>query len=87
MAHHSAAKKSLRQVEKRTALNTQRKSRVRTFLKNVRLAIESGKKEEANKRLQLAESEMTKAKNRGIYKKNTVSRTISRLSQKIKNIS
>jgi len=87
MAHHSAAKKSLRQVAKRTALNTQRKSRVRTFLKNVRLAIESGQKKEASEKLRLAESEMTKAKQRGIYKKNTVSRTISRLSQKIKKIS
>ncbi len=86
MAHHSAAKKSLRQVVKRTSLNTHRKSRVRSFLKNVHLAIEGGKKEEAKTSLRTAESEMSKAKKRGIYKKNTVSRIISRLSKKIKTL-
>lgn len=84
MAHHKQAKKRIRQTERRTEVNRARRGRVRTFIKKVESAIEAGKREEAATALRTAESEMMKAAGKGIYKKLTASRKISRLSQRIK---
>ena len=84
MANHDSTKKSVRKNLKRTAINKNRKSRVRTFLKKVEEAIVTGNKESANKALAAAQSELMKAVNKGVFKKNTASRKISRLSARIK---
>ena len=44
MPHHKSAEKRLRQTETRTAVNRARLSRVRTFVKKVETAIDSGDK-------------------------------------------
>ena len=84
MANHTSTKKSIRQNAKRTLINKNRKSRVRTFLKKVEEAIAGGDKAKSNEALKAAQSEMMKAVNKGVFKKNTASRKISRLSARIK---
>jgi len=86
MAHHSATLKSIRQNVKRTERNKTRISRVRTFVKQVETAITSGKKDAANEALRTAESEIMKAVSKGIIKKETASRKVSRLSARVKAI-
>ena len=84
MANHKSAKTRIVRNSKRAMINGMRRSRVRTFVKKTDALIASGNKEEAVKAFQVAESEMMRAAQKGVFHKNTASRTISRLAQKIK---
>jgi small subunit ribosomal protein S20 len=84
MANTASARKRIRQTATRTARNQARKSRVRTFVKNVELAIASGDKAAAQSALQAAQPEMQRARGKGIGHANTVARKLSRLSARIK---
>ena len=84
MAQHKSAEKRIRQTERRTEVNRARRSRVRTFIKGVESAISSGNKEEATNALRLAQPEMMRAVSKGVLKKTTVARKMSRLSARIK---
>jgi small subunit ribosomal protein S20 len=83
MPHHKSAEKRLRQTEKRTVVNRSRMSRVRTFVKNVETAIESGDKVAAQSALQLAQPELHRATTKGVLHRNTVARKLSRLASRI----
>jgi small subunit ribosomal protein S20 len=87
MAHHHSAKKRIRQTLKRTAINRSRRSRVRTFIKRVELAVAAGDAEQARSALQAAEPEIRRAVGRRVLKLNTASRRISRLSKKVNSMS
>ena len=65
-------------------INGARRNRVRTFVKKVIALINANDKEAASVAFKVAESEMMRAAQKGVFKKNTASRTISRLAQKIK---
>lgn len=84
MANHKSAKTRIVRNNKRSMINGARRSRVRTFVKKVDALIASADKEAATAALKVAESEMMRAAQKGVFKKNMASRTISRLSQKIK---
>ncbi len=84
MANHKSAKTRIRRNDKRSVINGMRRSRVRTFVKKVVALIAAGNKEEATVAFNVAQSEMMRAAQKGIFHKNMASRTISRLAQKIK---
>ena len=84
MANHKSAKTRIRRNDNRSMINGMRRSRVRTFVKKVDALIAAGNKDEAATALRIAESEMMRAAQKGVFHKNTASRTISRLAQKIK---
>ena len=84
MANHAQAKKRTRQIARRTITNGIRRTRVRTFIRKVEEAIESGDKSAAVTALQVAQPEMARSAQKGIFHKNTISRKISRLSSKVK---
>lgn len=84
MANHKSAKKAIRQIERRTIVNRNRVSRVRTALKKVQLLIQSGNQLEARAALVLAEKEMMRGVSKGVFHLNTAARKISRLSQHVK---
>jgi small subunit ribosomal protein S20 len=83
MPHHKSAEKRLRQTETRTAVNRSRMSRVRTFVKKVETAIETGDKVAAQSALQEAQPELHRATSKGVMHRNTVARKLSRLSARI----
>ena len=83
MPHHKSAEKRLRQTEKRTATNRARMSRVRTFVKKVEVAIDTGDKEAAQLALRTAQPELHRATTKGVLHKNTVARKLSRLAARI----
>ena len=86
MANTKSAKAKIREILKKTDVNKSVRNRYRTFIKKVELNIVNGEKEQAQKTLKLAESEIMSAVSKKIVHKNTAARKISRLSSKIKSI-
>ena len=86
MANTSSAKKRVRRDERKTVTNVNRRSRIRTFLKRVEIAIETGDIDAANAALKSAQPELMRGVPRGVVNKNAASRKISRLSRRIKAI-
>jgi small subunit ribosomal protein S20 len=84
MAHHKSALKRIRQTDRRTEVNRARRSRIRTFIKKVESAIAEGNQKAATQALRDAEPEIMRGVTKGVLKKNTAARKVSRLSQKIK---
>lgn len=84
MAHHKSAKKRIRRNLRRAAINGARISRIRTFVKNVELAIAGGDKEAAQTAYKQAQPELHRGVNKGVLHRNTVARKLSRLSARIK---
>ncbi|MEO9515978.1 MAG: 30S ribosomal protein S20 [Paracoccaceae bacterium] len=86
MANTPQAKKRARQNEKRFAVNKARRSRIRTYLRKVEEAIESGDKAVAEAALKLAQPELMRGVSKGVYHKNTAARKMSRLSARVKSL-
>jgi|TARA_B110000881_G_scaffold202688_1_gene202826 small subunit ribosomal protein S20 len=86
MANHISSKKRIRRNSRMEIVNKIRKNRVRTFIKKVELAIEKGDKSLAQNAFVEAQPEMHRSITKGVFKKNTISRKLSRLSTRIKNI-
>ena len=86
MANTSSAKKRIRRDERKSHINISRRSRIRTYIKRVEAAIEEGNKDAASAALKEAQPEMMRGVSRGVYKKNTAARKISRLSHSINKI-
>ena len=87
MANIKSAKKRVLVNEKKAAQNQMIKSAVKTEIKKVRAAIEAGNKEEAAKALLAATSAIDKAESKGVIKKNTASRKVSRLALAVNKLS
>ncbi len=83
MANTPQAKKRIRRNESRAAVNGARMSRIRTFLKKVESAIESGDGAAAKAALAGAQPELARGVARGVIHKNTASRKMSRLSKRV----
>ncbi len=89
MAHHKSAKKRIKTNEKRRLRNKQYLSRVRTAVKNFRLAAAS--KEIDREKLQAvfraAQSLLARAQRKKTMPKNTVARKTKRLHLLLKKVS
>jgi small subunit ribosomal protein S20 len=83
LANHKSAEKRVRQSEKRYQRNLATKRSVRTRERKLRLAITSGKKDEAQTLLREFQSALGKAAQKGLYKIGTLSRKVSRLSAQV----
>ena len=84
MANTKSAEKRIRQIEKRTARNRARRSRIRTFVKKVELAIASGDQSAAREAFRSAQPEIARGVTKGVLHRNTAARKISRLAHRIK---
>lgn len=87
MANTTSAKKATRKIARRTAVNKNRRSRVRTFLRKVEEALAAGNKEEAQTAFAAAQPELMRAASKGVFHRNTASRKVSRLAQRVKALS
>lgn len=81
------SKKRARQNERRYQINKARRSRIRTYLRRVEEAIESGDQSAAKEALQAAQPELMRGVTKGLMHKNTASRKMSRLSNRVKSLS
>ncbi len=84
MANTTSAKKAVRKIARRTAVNRSRRSKMRTFVRKVEDAIASGDATAAQVALATAEPIMMRAAQKGVVHKNTASRSISRLTRRVK---
>lgn len=84
MANTTSAQKMVRKIARRTAVNKSRRSRVRTFIKKLDVALQAGDRDGALTAFRTAESEIMRAVSKGVMHKNTASRKVSRLSKRVR---
>lgn len=87
MANTPSARKRVRQIARRTEINTARSSRIKTFIRRVEEAIASGDADQAKSALQAAQPEIMRGAGKGIMHANTASRKVSRLAKRVKALS
>ena len=83
MANHVSALKRARQTEKKTTVNRNNKSRLRTAVRRFREALASGNPEQAKTLYSDTVSVLDKSVKKGVLHKNTASRYKSRLSARL----
>lgn len=81
MAHHSSTKKAIRKTVTKTAVNRSNRTKIKTYIKKVFSADNAA---DASKALIVAQSELMKGVSKGVIKKNTASRKISKLAKMLK---
>ncbi len=86
MANTSSAKKATRKIARRTEVNKNRRSRVRTFIRKVEEALAAGNKEQAQEAFAAVQPELMRAASKGVLHRNTASRKVSRLAQRLKSL-
>lgn len=86
MANTTSAKKASRKIARRTKINTNRRSRMRTLVRKVEEAITGGDAKLARAALQAAEPAIVRAAQNGVIHRNTASRTVSRLTARVKKL-
>ncbi len=86
MANTAQARKRARQSDKRNEHNVALRTKLRTFIKKVVVAIAAGNKTTANDAYKDAQPVIDKMCNKGIIHKNKAARHKSRLSQQIKKM-
>ncbi len=87
MANHASAEKRARQNVKRRVINRARKGEMRTAIKSVLTAVDTGDADAASVALKSAVSLIDRAGQKGVIHRNQASRRVSRLTAQVKNIS
>jgi small subunit ribosomal protein S20 len=82
VAQHIQAEKRNRQSKRRALRNKMIKTGVRSVIKKLELALASAKPAEVQALLKLAISRLDRANSKGVMKRRTSSRAISRLARK-----
>lgn len=83
MANTPSAKKAARKIERRTEVNKNRRSRMRTFVRKLEDALATGDRDAATVAFKAAEPEIMRAAQKGVLHKNTASRKVSRLASRV----
>lgn len=83
MANHKSALKRAKQSEDRRLRNRARKTRMKTAIRGLEEAIAAGSRDAMLERLQQAISLIDRTAGKGVIHKNTASRKISRLTQRV----
>ncbi len=86
MANHKSAIKRNKQSVVRNARNTHIRSTLRTFVKQIRVAVANGDSQGARDALERAIPYIDKAATKGIIHKATASRKISRLNKLVNSV-
>ena len=86
MANIKSAKKRIKVIAKKTLRNKMIKSRTKTAIKKVVVAVGGGDKEAANAALLQAVSSIDRACSKGVYHRNNAARKKSRLTKMVNKI-
>ncbi|WP_028243905.1 30S ribosomal protein S20 [Pseudobutyrivibrio ruminis] len=86
MANIKSAKKRVQVAAIRTERNKAIRSEVKTYVKRVEAAVESGDKAVAESELKAAIKVIEMAGSKGVYHDNTVSRKVSRLTKLVNKL-
>ncbi len=80
MPNHKSAEKRVRQSEKRRVINRSHRTKVRTYIKKLRTALDSGVKQDIDQVLPEAISVIDKSVQKGVLHANAAARYKSRLT-------
>ncbi|MET0239269.1 MAG: 30S ribosomal protein S20 [Sphingobium sp.] len=83
MANTPQAKKRIRRNARRAEINGARISRIRTLVKKVEAALETGDKTAAQTALTAVQPELARGVARGVLHQNTASRKFGRLTKRV----
>ena len=87
MPNHKSAEKRDRQNVKKRAVNKNNKSKLRTQIKKLRVALAGNDKNQSTELLSPTVSLIDKAVNKGILHRNTAARHKARLTSHVNNLS
>jgi small subunit ribosomal protein S20 len=83
MANTPQARKRIRRNGRRTEINRDRVSRIRTFVKKVEAALDAGDKSAAVAALSAVQPELARGVAKGVLHKNMAARKFSRLTKRV----
>ena len=88
MANIKSAKKRIKVIDKKTALNRVRKSQVKTAIRRFEEAVAAGNREEAvaTQRFQFAQKKISQVASKGTIHKNAAARKVAKLAQKLNSM-
>ena len=86
MANIKSAKKRILTSNKKAEANKAVKTGVKTAVKKVNAAVESGDKAAAQEALKAASSTINRAASKGVLHKNNAARKVARLSEKVSKL-
>jgi small subunit ribosomal protein S20 len=86
MANHKSAEKRAKQTIKKTERNRYYKTRLKNIVRAVHEAVEAGDKTKANEAFKVANQSIHKFASKGILKKATAGRKVSRLNKLVKTV-
>ena len=86
MANIKSAKKRIIQTERRTEVNRSRRSDMRTYVKQVEMAIVAGDAAAAQSAFAETEPRLMRCAQKGLLHRNTAARKLSRLSKQIRGL-
>jgi small subunit ribosomal protein S20 len=87
MANHPSALKRYRQSEKRQAINTTNRHKLKTQLRKLKTAVAAKKADDAKGLLPQTFRLIDKSVQKGVIKKNTAARYKSRLAKSVNSLS
>ena len=83
MPNHKSAEKRVRQSERRRLINRNNRTKLRTSIKKLRVALEGGDAQAAGGLLPITVSEIDKAVKKGALHRNAAARHKSRLTSRV----
>jgi len=86
MPNHKSAEKRVRQNEKRKAINRGHRTKVRTYIKRLRSALEAGEKQTVTSILSETISVIDKSVQKGVLHANAAARYKSRLTSQANQV-
>jgi len=86
MPNTKSAINRVKRVKKQTLVNKLRRNKYKAAVKKIQKMIAKGDKKEINDYFPKFQSELSKIAKTGIIKKKNISRKVSRISKKIKNL-
>ena len=84
MANTKSAKKMVRKITRKTAVNKARRTQMRTTVKKLEEAIASGDKTAASAAFKVAEPQLARSAQNGVVHQKTASRKTSRLAARVR---
>ncbi|RKD30868.1 30S ribosomal protein S20 [Thermohalobacter berrensis] len=83
MANIKSAKKRIRVIKRKTAVNRIRKNEVRTYIRKFNDALDNGDIDKAKELFRIVEKKITRAAAKGTIHKSAASRKVSRLAKRL----
>ena len=83
MPNIKSAKKRVKQTKKRHQRNIARKGSIKTAIKKVLTAVENKELDQAQELLKDVQAQLSRARGKGLFHRNTAARKMSRLAKKV----